>query len=441
MRTLSSGLGALLGGGLVLLLLVITGVTNVAAQPGLPVSTGLQLWLRSDVGITVDGSGFVHTWADQSGKGNDFTRDSANAGPALIAGAGPGGADVLRFDGVDDVLRSQALLVAGKSVTVFTVIAVLEPGYAWQIGTPYDEPPRRLFYDGYIYGGTVSPDYFDVAHDYGNNARANYPGINDTEYKALTITGSELMSNVRVFVNGEPATMTFPGGDYSLTFWPGNTLGSVHATPKPFTAVNAIEFIVYDRELSQTERQAVEAYLMLRYFTRIPLAPSRVWIGLKNSDDQGTPFDLGVEFYKNDSLIAAGFTPCITGVTRNPALAKEVSIAFGDVADETLSAGDQLRLRVLARIGTLPDGTRCPGHASATGLRLYYNASSWSSRVGIVVPPDDVKDYFLRSDGATCYLDAVAPTSSTAAIKDSGPLKYAGGNRWSVIGSCGVTVQ
>ena len=146
MRTLGSGLGALLGGGLVLLLLVITGVTNVAAQPGLPVSTGLQLWLRSDVGITVDGSGFVHTWADQSGKGNDFTRDSANAGPALIAGAGPGGADVLRFDGVDDVLRSQALLVAGKSVTVFTVIAVLEPGYAWQIGTPYDEPPSLDFH-------------------------------------------------------------------------------------------------------------------------------------------------------------------------------------------------------------------------------------------------------------------------------------------------------
>lgn len=54
------------------------------------------------------------------------------------------------------------------------------------------------------------------------------------------------------------------------------------------------------------------------------LSNLHVWLGLKNSDDQGTNFDLRVEAYKNSTLVASGQTLCITGVTRNPGSAKEV---------------------------------------------------------------------------------------------------------------------
>ncbi len=60
------------------------------------------------------------------------------------------------------------------------------------------------------------------------------------------------------------------------------------------------------------------------------LNPVHGWLGLKNSDDQSTRFDLRVEVRKNDStLVAEGETHCIQGVTRNPALATEVVVGFG----------------------------------------------------------------------------------------------------------------
>jgi hypothetical protein len=51
---------------------------------------------------------------------------------------------------------------------------------------------------------------------------------------------------------------------------------------------------------------------------QLSLGPAKLWIGLKNSDDQGTNFDLRAEVYRNGSLVAAGQTLCITGMTRNP---------------------------------------------------------------------------------------------------------------------------
>lgn len=80
MKTMSKTFKTLLGGRL-LLLLVFTVVGNTAADTSLPVSPGLRLWLRSDMGITLDDSGKVQIWADQSGNGNDFIQNAASAEP------------------------------------------------------------------------------------------------------------------------------------------------------------------------------------------------------------------------------------------------------------------------------------------------------------------------------------------------------------------------
>jgi hypothetical protein len=44
------------------------------------------------------------------------------------------------------------------------------------------------------------------------------------------------------------------------------------------------------------------------------LSDLHVWLGLQNSDDQGTNFDLRAEVSKNGALVASGLTRCITGV-------------------------------------------------------------------------------------------------------------------------------
>jgi len=178
--------------------------------------------------------------------------------------------------------------------------------------------------------------------------------------------------------------------------------------------------------------------------TRIPeelvsLDPATLWIGLKNSDDQGTQFDLRVEVYTNDTLVSDGITRCITGVTRNPNKAKEIAVPFGSISNGTFETGDELFLKISTRIGTNPDGTKCLGHSNAVGLRLYYDATSRPSRFGAELTPDPLQDFFLHSDGND-FLDDTAPTATTAKFKDSPTVNFAGGNPWKVIGTWSMTL-
>jgi WD40 repeat protein len=109
--------------------------------------------------------------------------------------------------------------------------------------------------------------------------------------------------------------------------------------------------------------------------TLTTLSDLHIWLGLKNSDDQGTRFDLRAEVYKNGTLVASGETLCITGVTRNPALATEVAVAFSSFTSVAFDGStDVLSLKVQTRIGTNGAGGFCGGHSNAVGLRVYFDA-------------------------------------------------------------------
>jgi hypothetical protein len=104
----------------------------------------------------------------------------------------------------------------------------------------------------------------------------------------------------------------------------------------------------------------------------------RTWIGLKNSDDQGTRFDLRVEVYKNAVLAASGEAYCIQGVTRISAVT--TMLALSGLSGMPFTDGDELSVRVLTRIGTAA-GAFCGGHSNATGVRLYFDAAAMASQL------------------------------------------------------------
>jgi hypothetical protein len=164
-------------------------------------------------------------------------------------------------------------------------------------------------------------------------------------------------------------------------------------------------------------------------------SPGHAWVGLKNSDDQGTWFDIRAELYVNGVQVSEGLTRCVTGITRNPSLAKDVAVPFGPVTGGDLSSGDVVSVKFSTRIGTKPDGTKCGGHNNAVGLRLYFDAVSRPSRAGLHISPDPLTDNFLRSPGSGLYLDLAAPTGATPKQQDSGPINFAGGNPWAAIGT------
>jgi Tol biopolymer transport system component len=158
------------------------------------------------------------------------------------------------------------------------------------------------------------------------------------------------------------------------------------------------------------------------------------WLGLKNSDDQGTRFDVRAELYQNGTRVAEAETRCVTGLTRNANQAAEVAIPFSARPDLTVASGDVLSLVISTRIGTNPDGTKCPGHANATGLRLYFDAASRPAGFAIDIAETET-EFFLHASGATRYFDLQPPTAASAKTKDSTGVHFAGGNPWKEVGT------
>ena len=186
--------------------------------------------------------------------------------------------------------------------------------------------------------------------------------------------------------------------------------------------------------------------------TLTALSPAHLWIGLKNSDDQGTQFDLKAELLQERDAGGLG-----TQALHHRRDAESGPREGGRRLVRPLRArgrdgGDVLALRVSARIGTNPDGSKCAGpggsHNSAVGLRLYYDSASRASRFDATITPNPSEDLYLHSNGSPCpngdgqspgvtarTLDTTAPAASKARCNDSGVVNFAGGNPFSAIGT------
>lgn len=174
----------------------------------------------------------------------------------------------------------------------------------------------------------------------------------------------------------------------------------------------------------------------------------QLWLGLKNSDDQGARFDLKVELLKNGIPAFTGLRRCIAGLTRNPALARGVVIPLDPVTTVPLLPTDVLALKISTRIGTNPDDTKCVGHSGALGLRLYYDSANRPSHFDATLTSDPSQARYLRSNGTTCpgggsdssqvterTLPGTAPTARDAKCKDSSAIKFSGGNLFEEVGT------
>jgi hypothetical protein len=156
------------------------------------------------------------------------------------------------------------------------------------------------------------------------------------------------------------------------------------------------------------------------------LSDLHVWIGLRNSDDQGTFFDLRAELRRNGAVIASGETKNIQGVTRNPNNAKEVTVSFGPVSVDQVNPGDVLSIRVLTKVAD------SGGHNNAVGLRLYYDAVSRPSKFGAA---------FVVDDTPPAIAAAVNPAPNAAGWhKSDATVSFTCSDAGSGIGSCSAPV-
>ncbi|MFY9554914.1 MAG: hypothetical protein WAV47_09405, partial [Blastocatellia bacterium] len=142
--------------------------------------------------------------------------------------------------------------------------------------------------------------------------------------------------------------------------------------------------------------------MTLAYFKFPPrlsaLSPAKVWIGLKNSDDVGTKFDLLAEVLKNDSVVGSGQADNVPGGSSgfNNAVLRTINLALLSGPVEFFP-GDKLSFRLSVRV------TAVGGHSSGTA-RLWYNGAAIDtganrdagSRFDATIE-GVTADYFLRS--------------------------------------------
>lgn len=125
--------------------------------------SSLQLWVRADLGVT-QSSGRVTTWADQSGRGRDFSQLTFTKQPVVSAGY-MGGKDAIYFDGTTRIVGSNWSLnsITGSADVFIVAKTALDPstaptgnGGCWQIASPEGDEDRLPYINGQTRCGIFS---------------------------------------------------------------------------------------------------------------------------------------------------------------------------------------------------------------------------------------------------------------------------------------------
>ena len=128
------------------------------------------------------------------------------------------------------------------------------------------------------------------------------------------------------------------------------------------------------------------------------LGPAQIWLGLKNSDDVGTKFDLRAEVLKNGVVIGSGQLDGVPGGSSgfNNAVLRTINVALSGPVD--VCPGDTLSLKLSVRIAA-----NVAGHRSGTA-RLWFNDSAANSQFSTTIGSATTANFLLNGFG----LDSVA---------------------------------
>jgi len=234
---------------------------------------GLRLSLTPDTIDATDGS--VEAWADDSGNGNDFTQETAEARPSLASSAANGNAAV-QFNGETDCpQREDALGIADDSARTVVVVSRLS-----------DPTARSPFLmqgqfgssgSGSSYYGLESNTYnttgkrfgvylVSVGHDaeLEANEAYNVHVLRTESFPEL----SSIEESTTYHVNGQQVAINAtPGNARNSPFEADSTaIGAFpQSAPESLMHGEIAEIAVYDRALTDGERSAIERELMGNY--------------------------------------------------------------------------------------------------------------------------------------------------------------------------------
>jgi hypothetical protein len=156
--------------------------------------------------------------------------------------------------------------------------------------------------------------------------------------------------------------------------------------------------------------------------TTVATSSASLWIGLKNSDDVGTKFDVLVAVLKNGNVVGTGQLNAVTGGSSgfNNAVLRTVGMALGST---TYAPNDVLGVRISVRIA---DSST---HRSGTA-RLWFGDAAANSRIDTMT--NGTAKAFYLANGFTL---AAAPGAGPKATVDVLVDRLANGNAFKAFGT------
>lgn len=239
--------------------------------------TGLQLWLDgSDAstlydatsgGSLVAADGAVARWEDKSGNARHFTQSSSGSRP-LRKTSQQNGKDTLLFDGTNDFMAGSDFLDADTGgLTAFIVYKRNATGSRHDLIVKHDTSGLGWFFR-HGSAGELSAEI-----DVGNNVSASRATSNSVVASAYTVaTWKFTAGSFRALTfhrNGVAESMAGASGSVDT---PPSTSGVVRIGAQEYSGTtyfpanaNFAEVILYNAALSDTDRAAVESYLMTKW--------------------------------------------------------------------------------------------------------------------------------------------------------------------------------
>ena len=266
-----------------------------SASLGAPTEiTGLQLWLdasdsatlfdATSGGSAVAADGGVARWEDKSGNSRHATQGTSANRPARKT-AIQGGLDVLRFDGSNDSLSIASSTATFKFLhsADSTVFAVFKSGTTANPGQSYyaliytnDSAGSTVGYGIGTYDASPSNDAIECSVTRGVSGTSVVGNGIDNGFASNTFalasfvtrpTNGTAANRSSYRRNGGAATTnnTATGAVSTANSQADLTIGNVAASFSLFLNGDIAEIIIYDSALSDTDREAVENYLLAKW--------------------------------------------------------------------------------------------------------------------------------------------------------------------------------
>jgi len=243
---------------------------------------GLQAWYRAE-GITASGTPLqVSAWNDSSGLGRNMTQTNAAYRPTLTWDS-VYGFPVVRFDGTDDYLLAGDVELHSNT-TGLTVIGVVRPqtvnpsawtssvilskfvyaagGRAWRLGVDWwdVQPDPNQYQSAYQLTFPSSAD--PIAQQWNIVIGSWTPGVATAGY---TIPMSGPNAFQEIYAGAASSTAASIADTSSQVTLGADAQGTNHR----FNG-DVVEVVVYNRALTQSERQGLAEYFRQKYTLQTP---------------------------------------------------------------------------------------------------------------------------------------------------------------------------